>query len=266
VAASGTITFDFHGKVAVVTGSSRHLGATIARTLGACGAQVAVHYARQAEEANRVVGEIRDAGGVAEAFQADATDADALRRMAAAVLERFGRVDILVNNVGPYADLPFASMPEEVWDRVMDSCVKAAYLLTQSFAPGMRDRGWGRIVNISAGSAFIRTHSVYGLAKAAIIHLTESLAVELAPQIRVNAIAPGQIQDSEEIDRIDPTYKTRLAEATPLRRLVTRAEIAQAVCLLSSDLFPSLTGHTLVLDGGWSIPVGRDTPVLGMNV
>lgn len=254
------------GKVAVVTGSSRNLGATIARMLASCGAQVVVHYARQSHALAEVVQAIHQDGGTAEAFGADLTDSAQIRQFAVQVLDRFGRVDILVNNVGPYADFPFTQMPEGAWDTVMNSCLKAPYLLVQAFAPGMKERGWGRIVNISAGSAFIRTHSVYGLAKAGVIHLTECLAVELAPEILVNAIAPGQIEESEEVDHIDPTFKARLKAATPLQRLVTRDEVARAVCLLSSDLFPSLTGHTLVLDGGWSIPVGRDTPVLSLGV
>lgn len=262
----GRIEFDFRGKVAVVTGSSRNLGAVVADTLGAAGAEVVVHYAQHAHQAESVARGIRERGGTAVAFGADATNSDEVRRFAAQVLDHFGRVDILVNNVGPYADFSFVDLPEPAWDRVMNSCVKTTYLLTQAFAPGMTERGWGSIVNLSAGSAFIRAHSVYGLAKAAVIHLTEALAVELAPAIRVNAIAPGQIAESEEVDLIDPTFKTRLAEATPLKRLVTRDEVARAVCLLSSDLFPSLTGHTLVVDGGWAIPMGGNTPILGMDV
>lgn len=262
----GSIDFDFTGKVALVTGSSRNLGAAIAQTLARYGAQVAIHYVRGEEAAASTVQAIRDAGGDAHAFQADASVGTDVQRLAAEVLDHFGRVDILVNNVGPYADMPFAEMPEATWDRVMNSNIKAAYLLSGAVAPGMRERGWGRIVNLSAGSAFIRSHSVYGLAKAAMIHLTESLSVELAPEIQVNAISPGQIAESEEVDLIDPTYKQRLADATPLKRLVTRDEVARAVCLLSSDLFPTLTGHTLILDGGWSLPVGRDTPILAQDV
>jgi len=257
---------EFAGRVAIVTGSSRSLGATIAQTLSARGAQVAIHYARDAERARKVTEAIGRSGGVVELFQADLAAADSAQRLAADVLERFGHVDILVNNVGPYSDVPFVKLPAAEWDRVMNSGLRAAYLLAQAFAPSMKDGGRGSIVNISAGSAFIRVHSVYGLAKAALIHLTESLALELAPEVRVNAVAPGQIRESDEVLQIDPQYISRMIESTPLQRLVTRQEVADAVCLLCSNVLPSLTGQTLALDGGWSIPAGRATPVLNASV
>jgi NAD(P)-dependent dehydrogenase (short-subunit alcohol dehydrogenase family) len=254
---------DLAGKVALVTGSSRSLGASIALALAESGAQMAVHYNRSPDRAQAVVDEIARSGGTAELFGADAADAQAMTGLADRVLGRFGRVDVLVNNVGPYSDLPFSSLQVETWDAVFDTNVRAAYLLAQRLGPGMRAAGWGRIVNITAVSALVRVHSIYGLSKAALIHLTEALALELAPEVTVNAIAPGQIEESEEIDLLDPTYKVRVRETTPTRRLVTRAEIAEAVRLLCSDRLPSLTGQTLVLDGGWSLPVGRATPTVG---
>lgn len=264
-AMSSSLTVDFTDRVALVTGSSRNLGAAIALALGERGARVAVHYATDRDGARHSADSIRRAGGIAELFQADIAGAGEAHRLASDVLERFGRVDILVNNVGPYSDVPFTALPADTWDRVMNSGLRACYQLTQACAPGMKDRGWGSIVNISAGSAFIRVHSVYGLAKAALIHLTESLALELAPEVRVNAIAPGQIRESDELNQVDPDYIARTTAATPLQRLVTRQEVADAVCLLCSDLLPSMTGQTLVLDGGVTIPTGRDTPVLGVS-
>ena len=256
----------FDGRVALVTGSSRNLGAAIARRLAGQGAALAIHYHQDEAEARRVAGEIAADGGRAEAFQADATDGAALRAMGQAVLAQFGRVDILVNAVGPYADMPFTTLAEADWDRVMDANLKAAYLMAQAVAPGMRERGWGRIVNVSAGSADIRAHSVYGLAKAAVRHLTEALAVELAPEVTVNAISPGQIEDTPLIDVIAPGFKDALREGTPLRRLVTWDELSQLVVLLCSAPFAVMTGHTLVIDGGWSIPLGRATPIIGKAV
>jgi len=109
-------------------------------------------------------------------------------------------------------------------------------------------------VVISAGSAFIRTHSVYGLAKAAIIHFVESLAVQLGPEVTVNAIAPGQIAETTEIFEIDPSFVEKAIDYTPLRRLVTRREIAQMIGLIcTSPAMSSVTGHTFVMDGGWSL-------------
>ena len=254
---------DFSGKVALVTGSSRNLGAAIAARLGERGTHVAVHYNRNPDRARQLAQRINESGGTAEVFGADVADADAVMQLGDAVTTRFGKVDILVNNVGPYSDLPFTTLPVATWDAVFNSNLRSAYLLAQKLAPGMRERGWGRIVNISAVSALLRAHSIYGLSKAALIHLTECLALELAPEVAVNAIAPGQIEESEEIDELDPTYKIRLRETTPTRRLVSRTEIADAVCMLCSDQYPSLTGQTIVLDGGWSLPVGRSTPTIG---
>ncbi|MGD9049359.1 MAG: SDR family oxidoreductase [Anaerolineae bacterium] len=109
-------------------------------------------------------------------------------------------------------------------------------------------------VALVTASSFIRSHSIHGLAKAALIYLTEALAVELAPHVTVNAIAPGQIEDSELIDKIDPNYKRILRQESPLKRLVTRQEVADAIVLLCGDPFASLTGQTLRLDSGWTIP------------
>jgi NAD(P)-dependent dehydrogenase (short-subunit alcohol dehydrogenase family) len=257
---------EFAGNVALVTGSSRNLGRAIATALAGRGAAVAVHYGKSADQAASLTQEIQARGGNAAAFQADLANARDVRRLASEVLQHFGRVDILVNNVGPYADYPFLNLPEETWDTVMNSGLKACYLLAQALAPGMIERGTGSIVNIVAASAFIRVHSVYGLAKAAQIHLTESLALELAPSVRVNAVSPGQIRESEELDLYAPGSLARITAATPLKRLVSREEVARAVCLLCSDALPSMTGQTLVLDGGWTIPSGRDTPVLNTSV
>ncbi|MGD9147895.1 MAG: SDR family oxidoreductase [Anaerolineae bacterium] len=109
-------------------------------------------------------------------------------------------------------------------------------------------------VALVTASSIIRSHSIHGLAKAALIYLTEALAVELAPHVTVNAIAPGQIEDSELIDKIDPNYKRILRQESPLKRLVTRQEVADAIVLLCGDPFASLTGQTLRLDSGWTIP------------
>ncbi|MFQ5948444.1 MAG: SDR family NAD(P)-dependent oxidoreductase, partial [Acidimicrobiia bacterium] len=143
-------------------------------------------------------------------------------------------------------------LPEGEWDRIWDSNVKAAYLATQLVVPGMREAGWGRIVNISAGSAYLRNHSVYTLAKEAMITLTEELALELGPEITVNCIAPGQIAESAaDIAEFDPTFVERSIEYTPAGRLVTRAEVAAIVVELCSPRFAMVTGATIPVDGGW---------------
>ena len=130
--------------------------------------------------------------------------------------------------------------------------LKAPYLLSQLLAPGMQRLGAGRIINIGATSAFVRTHSVYGLAKAALLHLTESLALELAPKILVNAVVPSQIA-STRTDGM-PAYRQAAIEATPLGRLVTEAEVARMVGLLCTPEFDFVTGRAIVMDGGRTLP------------
>jgi NAD(P)-dependent dehydrogenase (short-subunit alcohol dehydrogenase family) len=243
-----------HGKVALVTASSRYTGSVIATSLARAGAATAIHYYRSRDKAEALAQKLRAERLEASAFGADGRQPDELRRLADEVIQRYGGVDILVNNLGPYADTPFLELPDAQWDWILNTTLKAPYLLVQELAPGMIERGWGRVINISAASAYIRSHSIHGLAKKALIYLTEALAVELAPHVTVNAIAPGQIEDSELIDQIDPNYKRILRQASPLKRLVTRQEIADTVVLLCGGPFASVTGQTLRLDAGWTIP------------
>jgi NAD(P)-dependent dehydrogenase (short-subunit alcohol dehydrogenase family) len=242
------------GKVALVTASSRYTGAVIAATLCRAGAQTAIHYHTSQQEAEALVQKLHSEGLQAGAFAADGRQPNEIRALADAVSEQFGGVDILVNNLGPYADTPFLELAEDHWDWILNTNLKAAYILAQQLVPGMIERGWGRVINISAASAFIRSHSVYGLAKAALIYLTEALAVEVAPQVTVNAISPGQIEDSELIDEIDPNYKRILRQESPLKRLVSRQEIADMIVLLCGHPFDAVTGLTIVMDAGWTLP------------
>ncbi|MFS2293468.1 MAG: SDR family oxidoreductase [Actinomadura sp.] len=241
------------GRRALVTGSSRNLGAEIARTLAAQGARVAVTYHGSAAEAHALVAEMSEATGVPHvAVEGDLATPDGARMVVERALAELGRVDILINNFGPFSMVPFHRLPYEEWEHVWRGNVTSAYLATQLVVPGMRENGWGRIVNLSAGSAYLRNHSIYGLAKEALITLTESLALELGPEITVNAVAPGQIEESAgDIGEVDPTFVARALERTPAGRLVTRAEVARVVALLCTPTFDMLTGAVLPLDGGW---------------
>lgn len=251
----GTTKTPLERKVALVTGASRHLGPVIVDELASAGAAVALNcLPSDEEEAAQTVAELGERGGGIEVFPGDISQAIEVREMGETILERFGHIDILVHCAGPWCDTPFVELPEADWDLIMDTNVKGAYLTSQIAVPSMKERGWGRIVVISAGSAFIRTHSVYGLAKAGIIHFVESLAVQVAPEVTVNAISPGQIQESTEIFGIDPTFVERAIDYTPLGRLVTRKEIADMIVLIcSSPAMRSITGQTFVMDGGWSL-------------
>lgn len=241
------------GKTALVTGASRNLGAAIAERLAGWGARVAINYHTSADDAAALAERLRaETGRDHLALPGDVGIADELRALVERALAELGRVDVLVNNAGPFSMTPFAELPEAEWDRIWDTNTKAAYLASQLVAPGMRAAGWGRIVNISAGSIYLRNHSIYGLAKEALAFMTEELACELGPEVTVNAIAPGQIAESaKDIEEYDPTFVPRAIEATPAGRLVTRAEVAELVALLCTPAFDMVTGTTIPLDGGW---------------
>lgn len=248
---SASITDALHGKVCLVTGASRTLGATIARTLAVCGAQVAINYYQSHAAAESLCAELTQLGSKVVAVQADVTDPDQVAALVAATEAHLGAIEILVNNVGPYVDTPFLELPLADFDRILAGNLRATFLLTQAVGRRMKERGNGQIINIAATDIFHRSHSIYGLAKQGVIHLTEAMALELAPQVRLNALAPDLIADNEEMT---PEFVARSISATPLGRLVTRAEVAQMVCLLCTPAFALMTGQTLVLDGGRTIP------------
>ena len=242
--------FSLEGRVCLVTGASRALGASIARTLARRGAGVAVNYNRSAGAAADLCEELRALGSRAEPFNADVGDAAQASRMVAGVWERFGRIDVLVNNAGPYVDDPYLDLDVAGFDHVMATNVRATYAVTRAAGARMKESGGGCVINIAATSAFQGTHGVYGLAKAGVVHLTRQLAVELAPEIRVNCLAPGLIADNEGMD---PKKVGEVVAGTPLGRLVSRAEIAEALYLLCGPAFESVTGQTILMDGGHSI-------------
>jgi NAD(P)-dependent dehydrogenase (short-subunit alcohol dehydrogenase family) len=240
------------GRVALVTGASHGTGVDIARALAAEGARVAVHYRSDRAAAEALASAIRAAGGVAEAFGADVARTEEVRRLMAEAELRLGALGIVVNNAGPFNDTAFSELAEADWDYVMNANLKAVYLTSQLAAPGMRRAGWGRIVNIGASSGLVRSHGVYGLAKAALLPLTQALALELAPAVTVNAVVPSQIA-SARTDRM-AAYKAAAIAGTPLGRLVTQAEIGQMVVRLCSPEFDFVTGQAIVMDGGRVIP------------
>ena len=240
------------GKVALVTGASHGTGVDIARHLAGAGAHVAVHYRTGGDAAGAVVAAIRADGGEAAAFSADVARPDEVRRLVRDVAGRLGPIAVLVNNAGPFDGTPFARLPEADWDYVMAANLKAVYLAAQLVAPDMRRLGWGRIVSIGATSGFVRSHGVYGLAKAALVHLTEALAVELAPEVTVNVVVPSQIASPRTDTLVD--YKALALAGTPLGRLVRQDEIARMVQLVCSPAFDFVTGQAIVLDGGRTLP------------
>ena len=247
---------DLVGRRALVTGASRNLGASIAERLAAAGAGVAVNYRSSRSEAEAVVealgGEGSDLHIAVGGDVGDEQDVASIVETSSHALG--GPIDVLVNNAGPYDSTPLGDIETERFDRVLDTGLKGAYLLSRAVATAMREQGWGRIVNVSASSAYVRNRSVYTLANDALITLTEQLAVELSPHITVNAIAPGQIEESlDELRALLPDWAERVVAVTPLQRLATRVELAELVVLFCSPMFDSVTGTTIRVDGGLSL-------------
>ncbi len=245
------VTDALRGKTCLVTGGSRTLGAVIVQRLAQHGATVIVNYQRARAEAEALCAAIRDAGGQAHALQADISDPQQIEQLVVRSTELVGSLDLLVHNVGPYVDKPFLDLTLDEFDLVMNANVRSSFLLSQQVGRQMKARGSGQIINIAATDAFHRSHSVYGLAKSALIHLTEALALELAPNVRINAIAPDLIAENEDMDS---DFASSAVAATPAGRLVSRHEIADLVCLLCTPTFAMASGRTFVLDGGRSIP------------
>ena len=248
---------DLNAKRALVTGASRNLGISIAERLAEGGMCVALNYHTSRAPAEEMAEVLRSRTGRPHAAVAgDVTDADSVSAMvSSAVAELGGPIDVLVNNAGPYGMTPFVEMDEAEWDSVWDTNVKASYLVTREVAPAMRTAGWGRIINMSAVSAWVRNRSIYGLAKAAIVTLTEELAIELAPEILVNAVAPGQILESlDDLEEFSEEWAEKVTARTPTGRLVTRAELAEIVYLLCTPTFDMVTGLTIPVDGGLRLP------------
>ena len=232
------------------------MGASIALARAEHGADVALNYHESTDAAATVIERLSFTGGCHVAVQGEAGSPDGIRALLADARNALGGrpIQVLVNNYGPFAMTPFVQMAESEFDRIWDANVKSVWVAAQEVAAEMRQAGWGRIVNISAGSAYVRNHSIYTLAKASLIALTESLAVEFGPEITVNAVAPGQIAESaEDIAQHDPGFVTRAVAHTPIGRLVTRSEVAAIVANLCGPLFAGVTGVTIPVDGGWHL-------------
>lgn len=244
------------GRRALVTGSSRNLGAQIAWSLASRGCAVALTYRSSRPEAERLASDLRrETGSGHVAVQADLSGAAGVDPMVDRASDALGGpVDVLVNNHGPFSVTPLHRIPPEEFAAVLDGNLTVSQRAVARVVPGMRAGGWGRIVNLAAGSGYVRNHSVYGIAKVAVVALTESLALELGPEITVNAVAPGQIAESApDVDAIDPTFVDRALRRTPAGRLVSRHEVAEVVAMLCTPPFDMLNGAVLPLDGGWRL-------------
>jgi 3-oxoacyl-[acyl-carrier protein] reductase len=240
-----TIKLDLAGHIALVTGASRGIGAAIAIALAEAGAAVAVNYRERADDADAVVGKIKDIGGRAIAIAADVSQAAAVAKMLDHVASALGPIDILVNNAGIAIVRGIDDLTESDFDATIAVNLKSAFLCTQAVLPAMRAKKWGRIVNISSGAArgagAIGVH--YNASKAGMEGLTRGYAARLVKEgITVNAVAPSLIET--EMMRGKPDLVRRI----PLGRLGHPDEVAQAALLVLGNEY--MTGQTIVLNGG----------------
>lgn len=242
------------GKVALVTGASKGIGAAIARRLAAQGASVVVNYAASKEGAEQVVADIVAAGGKAIAVQADVSKPDDIERLFAAAQKAYGKLDILVNNAGVFAFGPLESVTVEEFHRQMNLNVLGTLLASKAAASAFGDSG-GSIVNLSSSASIapMPGSAIYSATKAAVDALTVALAKELGPRtIRVNAVSPGPTETERAIDMglAQSDMGRAMISQTPLGRFGKPDDMASVVAFLASDDAGWITGQTLQVSGG----------------
>jgi 3-oxoacyl-[acyl-carrier protein] reductase len=240
------LSIPLDGRVALVTGASRGIGRAIALALAEQGAKVAVNYLTRAGDADAVTATIRANGGAAVAVKADVSARAEVDAMIASVTAQLGPVDILINNAGIAVRRDLDDLTEADFDRAIAVNLKSAFLCTQAVVPGMRERGWGRIVNISSGAArgagVIGAH--YNASKAGMEGLTRGYAGRLAPAgVTVNAVAPSLIETD-----MATNFPADVAKRIPIGRMGTPEEVAQVVIMVVAN--PYMTGQTVPVNGG----------------
>jgi 3-oxoacyl-[acyl-carrier protein] reductase len=242
------------GKVAVVTGASKGIGAAIAERLGSEGAKVVVNYASDKKGADNVVGKITGAGGAAIAVKADVSKAEEIGRLFQETKAKFGKVDILVNNAGVYEFRPLEAIDEQHFRKHFDLNVLGLLLTTKAAVEHMNGDG-GSVINVSSVAAKTppATASVYSATKGAVDVITRSLALELGPRkIRVNSLSPGMTETEglRTSQGEDQTLRNFAVSRTPLGRVGTAQDIASAALFLASEDSGWITGETLLAGGG----------------
>lgn len=239
------------GKTALVTGAARRVGRAIALELARAGADVLVHYHASRDEAEGTVAAIEALGRRAAALPADLTRPAEVDGLVEAARRAVSRLDILVNSAAAYERHPLAGITPERWDAMLALNLRAPFLLSRAAAPLMRENGGGVIINIAdvAGRRPWPNHLHYAVSKAGLLAMTRCLALELAPEIRVNAVAPGTVLPASGQS---PEDLAAILDRTPLGRFATPEEIGKAVAFLAGGP-GSITGEILTVDGGRSI-------------
>jgi 3-oxoacyl-[acyl-carrier protein] reductase len=251
------VTGSLAGRVVLVTGSSRGIGAEIAAKAAEAGATIAVHYRTSADGAQRTVDRVKASGGESASFQADLTDGAQAEDLVKQAIDRFGRVDALVNNAGLTQVGPFLDLEPSEWNAVIATDLTAAFHTCRAVLPSMVERGSGAIVNVCSrlGQMGIAETAAYSAAKAGLIGLTRSLARDFGPHgVRVNAVAPGPIATDMTEDLLASEEGRRRLRDLPLGRFGRPDEVADAVVFLLSDASSLFLGQTINPNSGGYMP------------
>ena len=241
------------GKTAIVTGASRGVGRATALRLAEAGANVVVNFLSRGEEANDVVKICENRGVEAIAVQGDVSKWEDAQRLAHEAIDKFGKIDLLVCNAGIWEGAPIEEMSEELWNRVLNTNLKAAWAMTKACVPSMKKQENGAIVLVSstAGQRGEANYSNYAASKGGQISFTKALASELCPKIRVNAVAPGWIETAMVRPVFeDESYKQSVINSIPLKRMAMTDDVALSICFLLSDWSRHITGEILNINGG----------------
>ena len=242
-------------KVALVTGASKGIGKACAKRLAEDGMTVIVNYSRSDAEAEKVVEEIKAAGGAATSIKADVSDSGQVKNMIKTIIKEYGQIDVLVNNAGIVKDEYLLMLAEENLDKCFDLNVKGYFYCAQQAVLKMFRKKSGVIINMSSVSSKIAIpgQTVYSSTKGAINSMTQTMAKELAPYgIRVNAVAPGFVQ-TDMVEQLPEDKKDEYLKEVPMGGFADVSEIADLVSFLASDRSSYMTGQVLVLDGGLSL-------------
>ena len=241
-------------KVVLITGGAKRVGAAICRTLHAQGAQLMIHYNTSVNEARALQAELNLIRSKSVAIvQGDLLNIDVLPNLVQETIHQFGKLDVLINNASTYYATEIGKINEENWQDLIGSNLKAPVFLTQAAANELR-KNHGCVVNITDMHVERpkKGYIVYSVAKAGLVTLTKSLAHELSPGVRVNAVAPGPVQWPEDNPQFDEVYRQRVINQTLLKRVGEPEDVAKAVKFLIYDA-PFVTGHVLAVDGGRSL-------------